>query len=1346
MMRALLLAAALLAAPTLAWADPATALFILTSSFEIAGIEFAVSTVLLTVGTFIYGTTKARRDARNAQAKARADYNASLQDRSVTALQALPPWRITVGRAISGGDVHAIFTTDKSGFREDGTSYNRPDGLKHLVVVFDDHEDQALHEIYIDGVALGPLDGSGFVTQGEFFSTRTDSRFAIIGGGGSVTVGQPVVSVLNAFTFAGFTYTDLTGSITLSGGNLTINGPAGARVNYTVQNNLSSVRVQKHLGTATQVVDAYLTGVAASQWTSTDRLLNKSYIVITLDLENQRFQGGPPGITADRSGRKVYDPRKDSTVAGGAGAHRNNNSATWEWSNNPALLVRDHLTAEWGFQAAQADINDAFTIAAANACDARVSATVQAHAQAFTVDAATDEIIFANDEIYGVGDGVDLITTGTLPGGLATATTYYVIRGSSSATLRYKLATSVANAFAGTAINITSAGTGTHTCHWGEYATYTANGVFTTADGNRESTLNDLCEAMAGVAVYGAQWEIIAGAWAATVMDLGDDDLAGQIEIVQADLPLEQLLNGVRGTFIPAGKSVPVEFDNYLNSTFVTDDGQEHWADLALPYTDSRVRARNLSRIRVETERNGEVIRYPAKLKAWPLQRGDRVGVSSTEYGFSLKSYRVTDWQFGLTSPVVLTLQEDDATAYDLADGATSDATPNTGLPSPWVVEAITGITAVSAGMGLYAPDGTWVPRVVVSWSAVTGAYLADGAGRIAVLWRDPRAIDWKRTEVASNDTSATITGMREGDVLVIEVAARNALQQYGPPSFLSHTVAVTQSAVPRGNLIDASTWVVGSSGSQGVAGGNLFNDIGDSGESSIVLGAGPDGRSVPLWRAISNDAVGGTFTDGGWGSTGMVPIDHNQVYRFAVWAKANVITPAGSINAGYCYFGLDGASAAAIATGTPDTNPYFVAAQQRQELVPGRWYLQAGFVLPSGIGTTPPSPTLGGVYDGVTGQRVRSATDYKWLSTAVQAYHRVFQWDAASTNETFFCSPRLEMCDGSEPSIDQLLAMAKTSVSGGTQLDFEVQFGLNGQFSNWVLGTTVPDGWTNEGDTNSRETTITRTGPNAVRSVSPGGATAGISRTISFGGLPLAAGSFVEGTLDAYLVSHTSGGYPGLFVLVYTNSGLSTYREVIVNLPNTGTGGWQTLPYKAAVNDGERIYGVRFYALSSYVGFPSGNGVNTVIFDSLTARAVQPSGTAHLVSGAATEVFTASGSPSTFTVTAIDHSPYQAGSKIISVTFTPSVSGKALAHFTGMANFSGTAGGCAWSIQDVASASGWNELNPSGTGSFNMTTSRWFDVTAGTAYEIAAYGHKFVVGDTYTVTQHEIRVEVIKR
>jgi hypothetical protein len=77
----------------------------------------------------------------------------------------------------------------------------------------------------------------------------------------------------------------------------------------------------------------------------------------------------------------------------------------------------------------------------------------------FTADASTDICTHTNINLFPY-TRVQVSTTTTLPAGLAAATDYYVIKVTD---LTCKLATSYANAVAGTAIDITTAGTGTHT-------------------------------------------------------------------------------------------------------------------------------------------------------------------------------------------------------------------------------------------------------------------------------------------------------------------------------------------------------------------------------------------------------------------------------------------------------------------------------------------------------------------------------------------------------------------------------------------------------------------------------------------------------------------------------------------------------------------------------------------------------------------------------------------------------------------------------------------------------------------------------------------------------------------
>lgn len=82
-------------------------------------------------------------------------------------------------------------------------------------------------------------------------------------------------------------------------------------------------------------------------------------------------------------------------------------------------------------------------------------------AQTFTADAGTDQLTLASTANLPTGTRVRAANSGgALPAPLAAATTYYTIAVDAT---RVKLATSLANAKAGTAIDLTAAGTGTHT-------------------------------------------------------------------------------------------------------------------------------------------------------------------------------------------------------------------------------------------------------------------------------------------------------------------------------------------------------------------------------------------------------------------------------------------------------------------------------------------------------------------------------------------------------------------------------------------------------------------------------------------------------------------------------------------------------------------------------------------------------------------------------------------------------------------------------------------------------------------------------------------------------------------
>ena len=113
------------------------------------------------------------------------------------------------------------------------------------------------------------------------------------------------------------------------------------------------VTIKEHLGTADQAADSSLVS-AVSGWTGNHRLRGIAYLYVKLTYDTDAFPNGVPEITAVIKGKKVYDPRNTTTA----------------WSDNPALCVRDYLTATgYGLGEATANINDTAFTTAANICD-----------------------------------------------------------------------------------------------------------------------------------------------------------------------------------------------------------------------------------------------------------------------------------------------------------------------------------------------------------------------------------------------------------------------------------------------------------------------------------------------------------------------------------------------------------------------------------------------------------------------------------------------------------------------------------------------------------------------------------------------------------------------------------------------------------------------------------------------------------------------------------------------------------------------------------------------------------------------------------------------------------------
>lgn len=219
-------------------------------------------------------------------------------------------------------------------------------------------------------------------------------------------------------------------------------------------------------------------------------------------------------------------------------------------------------------------------------------------------------------------------------------------------------------------------------------------------------------------------------------------------------------------------------------------------------------------------------------------------------------------------------------------------------------------------------------------------------------------------------------------------------------------------------NLLNTSTWTVGSGSVPG------FSVNGTDPENYRELGLNHIGEEVVLWKAVpmlNNDA------DGGW-DTSYHSIDNTKSYRFSVWIKKT-----NSFD-GVSYFGsqqwsntIDNRSVLRL-NGNFDNNPYFWHNYEGQDQLPhlDRWYLLVGFIHHKDYVQT---TNLGAIYDGVTGELIRSITDFKFHSNTTEIRHRAYLYYGTNTNDRqYFHEPRIDIVNSSMPTVNQLLRINQNS------------------------------------------------------------------------------------------------------------------------------------------------------------------------------------------------------------------------------------------------------------------------------------------------------------------------------
>lgn len=218
-------------------------------------------------------------------------------------------------------------------------------------------------------------------------------------------------------------------------------------------------------------------------------------------------------------------------------------------------------------------------------------------------------------------------------------------------------------------------------------------------------------------------------------------------------------------------------------------------------------------------------------------------------------------------------------------------------------------------------------------------------------------------------------------------------------------------------SLVNTSTWTVGT-GSV-----NYFQANGSASENERLSATNPWGTSDIVWQT---NPLGDNNADGGWDGW-TFPIDNTRLYRYCVWVRRISTTTSGNFYMGLHTNGTG--DTYNLSDGTSQTNPYW-SIVGLGTLVQNTWYLFVGHLYPyNHTGTTANTTsgyyTIAGGTTKIGGNTGNVPSDVKFPSNATLAMQRVYHYYSLDTTSKLqFAYPRVDLIDGNEPTIAELLSM----------------------------------------------------------------------------------------------------------------------------------------------------------------------------------------------------------------------------------------------------------------------------------------------------------------------------------
>lgn len=277
------------------------------------------------------------------------------------------------------------------------------------------------------------------------------------------------------------------------------------------------------------------------------------------------------------------------------------------------------------------------------------------------------------------------------------------------------------------------------------------------------------------------------------------------------------------------------------------------------------------------------------------------------------------------------------------------------------------------------------------------------------------------------NNTNNTLVGMRYGDpsrtlkgvladlrIYATALTAADIKELYQRRASLDaqgnfYAGLINDTGIKQPLLLNWTQWQDGQSGSVG-----MFNYYAVEADCKRLFADNPWGKQTIVWHTQSS---GGSSGNGGY-YTDLVSVDASKLHRVSVWMRR--VSPGN----GRGYSGiLTDITPLRRDTGAPDGNAYFWYSNTGFAGMPtNEWVLVVGHVWPEGSPTGANHPDSG-IY--TTSGRIASIYDDFIFGPGAQslAAGAFLHYATDATTVQQLAYPRMDVCDGTEPSIAELLA-----------------------------------------------------------------------------------------------------------------------------------------------------------------------------------------------------------------------------------------------------------------------------------------------------------------------------------